>query len=538
MLVWRKLPTEPTKKYYYTIQNTSIIPRSKVHIYVTNTEINGTQPTGYLTLTAKNVHTSVLPTGSYIYVADSDGGIVGSALAEVVNVTNFDIEVVHEDVTLSNTSKRITVPRGGLFTLQNKADNNISFKIGSRDGNGELTTRQIFSIAMAKDTVVTVSGRSGSVFTYIITPSVNMTYLDDGILNKLSYIMSNIEAINSGGFIKRPDLDHIYPLIKQGLHCEKLTLTPSSNITEITFPHVKVNPNDRETAVLPNNDLYEVYFGLNLTIGGELRECNGFISMSENNDKGVHEFYCSNELVEDIIKSAVLEVSNDRKKVRTKLVFSTQVDSVNGFFYIRNDHTKLEKDTESFTTGSSTTYNINGSRAKYHPDTIIQETAKNFVPNYEKLRRVELLKWKLGSADLGTKTFALLYKSNSSKAIKVEYVPSADDAAIKIHLNTSSYVAYDNIGKLHALFIQGNQLNSSQVINFDIISKLNTDQVKEQNQDGYETVFTIKLHKSSIDGYRYIEKWFEKTIGMMNALSSGTENDIDSSSIVLMYEHE
>lgn len=541
-LNWRKIPTEATKKYYFTIQNISIIPRSKVHVAIRDTDSPPATDTGHIELTAKNMFTSVLPTNNFIYVADSDGGVIGSAVSEVLTVTNFDIETVHEDVTLGASNKIIQLKKGSLFVLQNKSENSIFFRLGGRDGNGELIQRQIFAIAVAKDTTVTVSGRSGSLFTYIITPSVNMTYLDDDILNKLSFAISNIQSINAGGYLKRTDIDHIYPMLVEGKYSSTYIAGNTPNTTTFEFPSVKVDPTNINNPTLPTNAVFDIYFGVSITKGGNTEYANGSLILTEGNtDKlGPNGYYCSNEKIDDILKSATLSIDAERKNVKVSLEFSEQLDGVSGYYIIRNDYAKLMSNTDPFVPNPSTTYKyeIRGSRYESLEDSVIGDIVSNFVPRYEKLNRLELLKWKLESVSLTSVAFKDVTNTNKIFKMELVKVPNGNEASLIVRFNPSSVPTFiaGNLRKLNSLYIMGNQLNSSKGINFDILSKLNTNQSVQLNTGDYPVNVTIPLHKSSINGFKYVEDWFVKLNGMLSNLNPSNENDINSSSIVLMYE--
>ena len=196
-MTWKKIVTEASKKYYYTVQNISVIPNSKVYLKITNVDRTPDNTTGAIVLTSKNYLSSVLPTNSYMYVAEEGGAIAGTIVSEVITQTNFNIETVHENKTLTTIPSIINVPKGALFVLQNVSPNDIQYKIQNTTGRGVLTTNQIFAIAFAEDTKVSVSGRAESEFSYIITSSVNMTALDPILQADIDYIKAHLKTVNT-----------------------------------------------------------------------------------------------------------------------------------------------------------------------------------------------------------------------------------------------------------------------------------------------------------------------------------------------------
>ena len=73
-MTWRKIVTDPTKKYYFTVQNISVIPNSKVYLKIKDVDIPPTDTNGAIVLTSKNYLSSVMPTNSYMYIAEEEIG--------------------------------------------------------------------------------------------------------------------------------------------------------------------------------------------------------------------------------------------------------------------------------------------------------------------------------------------------------------------------------------------------------------------------------------------------------------------------------
>ena len=55
-MIWQKVTTDSTKKYYFTIQNISVVPNSYVYIKIKDTDTTPTDDNGAIKLTSKNMY--------------------------------------------------------------------------------------------------------------------------------------------------------------------------------------------------------------------------------------------------------------------------------------------------------------------------------------------------------------------------------------------------------------------------------------------------------------------------------------------------
>ena len=336
-MIWQKVTTDPTKKYYFTIQNISVVPNSYVYIKIKDTDSTPTDDNGAIKLTSKNMFSSVLPANSYMYLATSDGGVIGSVVNEVIPTMNYDIETVHHDIALTSGLKDIDVPKGGLLVLQNKTDETIYFTVGKKEGKGELEKHQIFAIAFAKDTKVQVTGNPTAKFTYIITNSINMTGLDKTITDKLDYILSNLN-IFTDKYITKEALEQVANMIGRGEWSSNLNFNigNSNEIepNECVSINIKGNPqktNFQDAIIEAIGEL--TFYEVGQT--QELLKTSFSLSIDSNNitDK-INDIFLGNEDAYGIIDSVKLFMAKNKESFVIKFKLN-KAYKVTGSYKVR-----------------------------------------------------------------------------------------------------------------------------------------------------------------------------------------------------------
>jgi len=343
-MTWKKILTNNTSKYYFTVQNISVIPNSKVYLKIKDTDTPPTDTNGAIVLTSKNYLSSVLPTNSYMYVAEENGGLAGTIVSEVINQTNFNIQTVHEDKVLTTVPTVVSIPKGALFVLQNKSENDIQYKVSNQSGRGVLVKNQIFAIAFARDTKVTVTGTAGDTFTYIITASVNMTVLDDQLQEDINYIKAHLKTVNTK-YITIDALEQVYSQLGRGSFTDELEIN-GNNTIEHTFDTVKLNPVDKTITKINDRSVVEVVGDITLTnraLSKTDKTAFSFTVSTDPEDNSINDIFIANKAIRNHIEKIYIRRNTEKDKLQLVLVTSHNFES-SGKFRIRIDGYKLLKE--------------------------------------------------------------------------------------------------------------------------------------------------------------------------------------------------
>ena len=343
-MTWKKILTNNTSKYYFTVQNISVIPNSKVYLKIKDTDTPPTDTNGAIVLTSKNYLSSVLPTNSYMYVAEENGGLAGTIVSEVINQTNFNIQTVHEDKVLTTVGTVVSIPKGALFVLQNKSENDIQYKVSNQSGRGVLVKNQIFAIAFARDTKVTVTGTAGDTFTYIITASVNMTVLDDQLQEDINYIKAHLKTVNTK-YITIDALEQVYSQLGRGSFTDEFDIN-GNNTIEHTFDTVKLNPVDKTITKINDRSVVEVIGDITFTnraLPKTDKTAFSFTVSTDPEDNSINDIFIANKAIRNHIEKIYIRRNTEKDKLQLVLVTSHNFES-SGKFRIRIDGYKLLKE--------------------------------------------------------------------------------------------------------------------------------------------------------------------------------------------------
>lgn len=343
-MTWKKILTNNTSKYYFTVQNISVIPNSKVYLKIKDTDTPPIDTNGAIVLTSKNYLSSVLPTNSYMYVAEENGGLAGTIVSEVINQTNFNIQTVHEDKVLTTVPTVVSIPKGALFVLQNKSENDIQYKVSNQSGRGVLVKNQIFAIAFARDTKVTVTGTAGDTFTYIITASVNMTVLDDQLQEDINYIKAHLKTVNTK-YITIDALEQVYSQLGRGSFTDELEIN-GNNTIEHTFDTVKLNPVDKTITKINDRSVVEVVGDITFTnraLSKTDKTAFSFTVSTDPEDNSINDIFIANKAIRNHIEKIYIRRNTEKDKLQLVLVTSHNFES-SGKFRIRIDGYKLLKE--------------------------------------------------------------------------------------------------------------------------------------------------------------------------------------------------
>jgi hypothetical protein len=535
-MTWKKIQTNSTSKYYYTVQNISVIPNSKVYLKIKNADTPPTDTNGAIVLTSKNYLSSVLPTNSYIYVAEENGGIAGTIVSEVINQTNFSVETVHEDKTLTTIPTVISVPKGGLFVLQNKSDTDLNFKVSNQSGRGVLVKNQMFAIAFAKDTRVTVTGTAGGIFSYIITSSVNMTALDDQLQADINFIKAHLQTVNRR-YITSESLDQIYSQLGRGSLTEELVIR-GNNSTEHVFDTVKLNPVDTTVTSIPDRSNIEVFGDITFRSNGgrsTYRTAFSFTISSNPEDNSINDIYFANKDVRKFIDKVYIKRNPAKDRVQLILVTSGNYES-NGKFRIRIDGCRLIKDPTPLS-GTATREEViyRHDNLEFYEDADRNELSSNLVENVNtQLHTKENFSFNNAHSS-ATKIVLTLQNGNvNNMRDAVVFELNEGSGELIVSLGKTHYNGFQ-ANKIYRIYTLGNKPGLTATFPIQLFSEVNQTQVREDTPDAVK--YKFKLHRfSNVNrSYEFYKDFFRKIYDRMRA--SLTEQVVTTtSSVNIKYE--
>ena len=526
-MTWKKIQTNSASKYYYTVQNISVIPNSKVYLKIKDRDTPPTDVNGAIVLTSKNYLSSVLPT---------NGGIAGTIVSEVINQTNFSIETVHEDKTLTTIPTVISVPKGGLFVLQNKSDTDLNFKVSNQSGRGVLVKNQMFAIAFAKDTRVVVTGTAGGIFSYIITSSVNMTALDDQLQADINYIKAHLQTVNAR-YITSESLEQVYSQLGRGSLTEELVIR-GNNSTEHVFDTVKLNPLDATVTSIPDRSNIEVFGDITFRSNGErtsYRTAFSFTISSNPEDNSINDIYFANKDVRKFVDKVYIKRNPVKDRVQLILVTSGNYES-NGKFRIRIDGCRLIKDPTPLT-GTATREEViyRHDNLEFYEDADRNELSSNLVESVTaQVNKKENFSFN-NTFSTPTKIVLTLQNGNVSNmrdAVVLELNEGSGELIVSLG---KTYYNGFQANKIHRIYTVGNKRGLIATFPILFFSEVNQAQVKEDTPDAIK--YKIKLHRfSNVNrSYEFYKDFFRKIYDRMRA--SLTEQAVTTtSSISIKYE--
>ena len=533
-MIWQKVPTDPSKKYYFTIQNISVIPNSYVYIKIKDRDEVPTDDNGAITLTSKNLLTSVLPTNSYMYLATSDGGIIGSVVNEVINNTNFKIETVHEDIELTTGNKKIVVPTGGLLVLQNLKDDIVYFNIGKKEGKGVLEKHQIFAISFAKETEVRVTGSSSSKFSYVITSSVNMTTLDKKISDKIDYVLSNLN-IFMDKYITKEALEQVANMIGRGEFTNNINISNVNSNEVGSNNYISLIPIGNLKVTDFDNSVIEVIGDIKLTRTGQVQAfCeSAFSFIVDNGSKNeFKDLFLSNNEMYEYFDKVITYTSNTKDGIYIKYRFDSNY-KVEINYKVRISSLRYE--VKNITTPFN---NTNSSVKEY---TVIADITKHLTTNELPTIHNALVE---NVKDEEISINGVEYKSNGSSANKIILTKGGNNVCVIEFNETTGYVNLTlnkpAIGKdikptsIYKIVLHGFKRGQTFLIPLFFFSDENS--TVDKTVQGNEVIFKVKLHafKSVNKEYHYYKEYFRKLYNNMEQYKV-TPNIIDMSNLKISY---
>ena len=536
-MTWRKIVTDPTKKYYFTVQNISVIPNSKVYLKIKDADTPPTDTNGAIVLTSKNYLSSVMPTNSYMYIAEEAGGIAGTIVSEVINQTNFDIATVHEDKVLTTVGTVVSIPKGALFVLQNKADNDIHFKISNQTGRGTLVKNQIFAIAFAKDSKVTVSGTAGDTFTYIITASVNMTALDPEIQADIDYIIAHLKTVNSK-YITIEALEQVASQLGRGSFSDEFEIR-GNNTVEHTFDTVKLNPIDKTVTEIKTRSIINIVGDITFTntalVKTDKTSFSFILNTNPDDTYSINDIFISNKAVRKHIDKIYIRKSPTKDRLQLVLVTDHNFDST-GKFKIAIDGCKLLKDINSLDqTAIQEEVIYKHDNLEFYSDEDRKEISSNLIEKIDS-EVIEKKDFRFDLTQSTNRKIVLMLKdpnapTNYIKGVSIELDDTNGEIILELNNTLYSNFFPDNIVRVYTI---GNKRGLTATFPIQMFSKINSTLTRENSPTS--TKIKIKLHE-----YMYINKsynfyvdYFKKVYERMK-ISKDEPVLLNESSIFIVY---
>jgi len=523
-MTWKKIVTEASKKYYYTVQNISVIPNSKVYLKITNVNRTPDNTTGAIILTSKNYLSSVLPTNSYMYVAEEGGAIAGTIVSEVITQTNFNIETVHENRTLTTTPSIINVPKGALFVLQNVSANDIQYKIQNTTGRGVLTTNQIFAIAFAKDTKVSVSGRAGSEFSYIITSSVNMTALDPILQADIDYIKAHLKTVNTR-YVSIEALEQLQNQLGRGSFTEELAIS-GNNTRDHVFDTVKLNPIDSVVTEIKDRSIIEVIGDIQLTNSAnrsvEKSSFSFTVNVNPDDTYSINDIFVSNKEVRKAIDKIFIRRSNTKDKIQLILNTTANYES-RGKFKIRISGYKLVKDTPLGNAATRAEVTYKHDNLEFFTDADRNEISSNLVENV--------------NASTHTKeNFTFVENQSSPTKIwlnlqgRIGVVLELNEAAgeLIVYLGKSHYNGFQ-ANNIYRIYTIGDRRGLTASFPIKLFSAVNSNFIREDGTDSIKYRFPLHRFTNVNRSFEFYKDYFRKIYNRMKAAANEKPLSVTSS---------
>ena len=539
-MIWQKVPTDPTKKYYFTIQNISVVPNSYVYIKIKDTDTTPTDDNGAIRLTSKNMFSSVLPANSYMYLATSDGGVIGSVVNEVIPTMNYDIETTHKDITLTSGLHDIDVPKGGLLVLQNKTDETIYFTVGKKEGKGELEKHQIFAIAFAKDTRVQITGNPTAKFTYIITNSINMTGLDKTITDKLDYILSNLN-IFTDKYITKEALEQVANMIGRGEWSNNLNFN-IGNSTEIEpGEYVAINPKGTPQKTNFQDCIIEAIGELTFYEVGqtqELLKTSFSLAIDSNNttDK-INDIFIGNEDAYKIIDNVKLFMVKNKESFVIKFKLN-KAYKVTGSYKVRVAGYRYEVKTKttSFDNVNSDINDcrINSDKIQYMTTTSLAEIYNKVIENIKnaKERVIEGFYYNSAVSSVRKLVFDKDIAGRSKRALIFDFDETTGMLTVSFDRNTFGA----DINPTVISRITGRGFKRGHTFSVPLFFFSDEESIITKSVSGDTITFKIKLHpfKSVNNGYSYYKEYFSRLYRRFEEFKN-EPNIITMSKLVINY---
>lgn len=501
-MVWKQITDfDSSRDVVLSIQNTSLVAHSKVHISLT--ESNQPNPASAFVLTGPNQWTQRIPAGTKVFYAEEDGGIIGYWFHYIAKLVNYDIPFSHEDRIITNHS--FTAVEGSYLTVQNKSEEPIYIGIGGT-GSFVITQYQVMSWTFAKDTEINMRSNSASA-SISIGQSPNVTLLSEETRKMLEDMQAKVDGLIESAATK-DELKTVHQRTYFGQWSPLLPTSSSDNTSEIVSD-IFMKDNEYRSNFPDGRQVLDVLCSVTYmrpSSENDRADVNetSLIKLSVlTEDSGdtnqVLDYYCGTPWFNFNINKVEVRRDITNGKLNVRIGLKTQIKGYIAIYAIRVDDAKfLQSPDGEILNEKIAIYqidkdnsDINFTTDSFYVNNILGLFRYGLNPKKESLDLNSYTNSSVG----GTQTQTLLMEQNSS--IRLVTKSDGSDANLELSL-PSDY----SVSRLLGLNIRNKDKTKKNGIFLDLITMSNGSQNKS-SMNGVDTIL-IPLWKHSIYGYAYI----------------------------------